>query len=135
MADIVKTLDGLEELMDRLKFYKHPEEAQTVQDAIEMLRSSKTYSLTSINLNDKIKVKLTASGIKRYVDFMNETNETVPGAISNTSMIPKIDEDGYTTFQLYYFMQIFGRSFVMGHDPDRQPIMPLDIILVKEEQK
>lgn len=135
MADIVKTLGGLEELMDKLKFYKHPEEAQTVKDAIEMLRSSKTYSLTSINLNDKIKVKLTAAGIKRYVDFMNGPNDTAHGAVSNTSMVPKIDEDGYTTFQLYYFMQIFGKSFVMGHAPDRQPIMPLDIILVKEEQK
>lgn len=86
-----------------------------------------------INLNERIKVKLTATGIKAYVDYMNEPNVVAKHGqpVKTKYLLPTIDDEGYTTFQLWEFMSIFGQYFYMGNND--QVIMPLEIIKCKPE--
>ena len=83
-----------------------------------------------INLNDKVKIKLTAHGIKTYIDYMNDINN---GRVKNPIILPKeclptIDKDGYTTLLMWQLFSIFGKHFYMAMDP---VFMPLEIIKVE----
>lgn len=81
-----------------------------------------------INLNDRVKVKLTVEGIKNYIDYMNEPNRGVPAdsqAIPPRDCLPKIDGEGYTRMQLWEMFQIFGRHINIAVNA---PIYPLEII-------
>ena len=82
-----------------------------------------------INLNDLVKVKLTVLGIKKYIDYMNSPNEgrTHNPVIKPKNCVPTIDEDGYTTFQLWQLFNIYGEHMTMGCEP---MFLPLDIIKV-----
>lgn len=60
------------------------------------------------NINHNVKVKLTRVGVQRYKDWMNRY---VP--VKDSS--PKIDENGYTEFQMWTFMQIYGDTMYMGN--------------------
>ena len=75
-----------------------------------------------INLNDKIKVKLTAHGLTVYKDFYKKFN--IP------ALSLKIDEDGYAIFQLWDFIHIFGDEIHIGA---RNVIAPLDILVEIDE--
>ena len=84
---------------------------------------------TKINLNDRVKVKLTVLGIKTYINYMDEVNN---GRIKNPAIkpkdcIPKIDDDGYSTFQLWQLFNIYGEHMTMASEP---MVLPLDIIKV-----
>ena len=81
-----------------------------------------------INLNDRVKVKLTVEGIKIYIDYMNEPNRGVPAdsqVIHPRDCLPKIDGEGYTRMQLWEMFQIFGRHINIAVNA---PIYPLEII-------
>ena len=81
-----------------------------------------------INLNDRVKVKLTVDGIKYYIDYMNEPNRGVPADSQATpprDCLPKIDGEGYTRMQLWEMFQIFGRHINIAVNA---PIYPLEII-------
>lgn len=57
-----------------------------------------------VNLNENIKVKLTDKGKEIYRSYYhNIDDEYVPTL--------DIDEEGYCEFQLWVFMQIFGKHF------------------------
>jgi len=62
------------------------------------------------NLNQSIKVKLKPLGIgilyKRHEDLDNRVKARVGRGISSFEV--KTDEEGYTTFQAWEFMEIFG---------------------------
>lgn len=59
------------------------------------------------NLNDTIRVKLTDYGKKIYTEELERTNRYFGRrVIENTS--PMVDADGYSTFQLWSFMNTFG---------------------------
>jgi len=67
------------------------------------------------NINDKIKVKLTEYGkdiLQKYVaDAMRKLKHLdVPDDYFPYSE----DEDGYTEFQMWTFMRIFGSHFFVG---------------------
>lgn len=65
----------------------------------------------NINLNDEIRVKLTPFGLKRHKDAWNLlTNE----AFHICYRAPSIDSNGYSTFQLWEFMNIFGQFLYNG---------------------
>ena len=68
-----------------------------------------------LNLNDVIKVKLTSYGKQVFYSYWN----IVPTPSLN------IDEDGYTQFQLWEFINIFGSYIYMGA---KNVIEPLEII-------
>lgn len=81
----------------------------------------------SIDLNDFVKVKLTPDAVKIYYNYMNEVNVKYDRGIIKNCM-PEIDSEGYTVFQLWQFMNIFGEHMTAGSDP---VIMPL--VLTKFE--
>ena len=67
------------------------------------------------NINDTIKVKLTAHG-KEILD--NDVENILPimkTCISDKTYYPyHVDKDGYIEFQLWDFMRIFGQHFWNG---------------------
>ena len=89
--------------------------------------------INRINLNENIKVKLTVAGIKAYIDYMNEPNKAAKNGqpIKTKYLLPSIDDEGYTRFQLWNFMSIFGYNMTCGSDP---VISPLEIIKCEPEK-
>ena len=77
-----------------------------------------------INLNETVKVKLTDHGKDIYYHQFDNLNKTFGRQICKPSM-PKVDADGYTTFQLWCFMELYGDHIGMTL-PD--VIKPLEII-------
>lgn len=81
-----------------------------------------------INLNDRIKVKLTDYGKEVYRHrFDVEFARTKLKVFKPEN--PKIDDEGYTSFQLWDFISIFGNYIGMGLPV---VICPLDIICCGE---
>ena len=55
--------------------------------------------------------------------------------IDSQNLKPSFDDDGYTTFQLWEFMQIYGQFFILGSPTDKLPIMPLEIIKCEDGEQ
>ena len=64
----------------------------------------------TINLNDFVKVKLTDVGKDIYYHQNDELNEAIRqrGGRPVEARMPKVDEDGYTSFQLHDLMTLYG---------------------------
>lgn len=77
-----------------------------------------------INLNEPIKVKLTDLGRDIYYHRFDKFNERMGKEIIKPSY-PKVDENGYTEFQLWLFINIYGPYMDMGKP---NVIEPLEII-------
>ena len=60
-----------------------------------------------INLNEKIKVKLTDWGKEIYYHQHDRTNQIAGRKICEPKF-PKEDENGYTEFQLWAFIELYG---------------------------
>ena len=65
-----------------------------------------------INLNELIKVKLTDWGKEIYYHQYDRTNQ-IAGREICKPRFPKEDENGYTEFQLWYFMELYGKHMGM----------------------
>ena len=65
-----------------------------------------------INLNEPIKVKLTDWGKEIYYHQYDRTNQ-IAGREICKPRFPKEDENGYTEFQLWYFMELYGKHMGM----------------------
>lgn len=63
-------------------------------------------NLINWNLNYNVKVKLTPTGVKHYINYYKQFN------IETT---PKIDQDGYAKFQMWGLMNIYGKEMWMGN--------------------
>ena len=75
------------------------------------------------NLNYHIKVKLTEKGREIYTRYLNDLEEEYE---IDSKDLPKIevDENGYTEFQMWEFMRLFGKHFSMiGENPCETNIM------------
>ena len=83
-----------------------------------------------ININEPIKVKLTDYGKVIYFQKYNEVNKYLPKFKQRTISFPKVDEDGYSSFQLWDFMEIYGSYFGMGR---QEVIKPIEIVYEVEE--
>ena len=84
-----------------------------------------------INLNDRIKVKLTDLGKQIYRESFLSINERYGREIfSKERAEPTVDEDGYTGFQLWDFMEMFGNYIGIGQ---ANVIDPIEIIVAKGE--
>lgn len=94
------------------------------QQKCEKLESKETKKLTKINLNDKIKVKLTPLGAEIYYHQYDDINKRQGENTIEPSM-PKIDEKGYTEFQLHHFISLYGQHIRIGKP---NIIDPIDII-------
>ena len=77
-----------------------------------------------INLNEIVKVKLTPLGAEIYYKQFDELNKQRGREICKPQM-PRIDKDGYTEFQLWYFIELYGQHIGMCKP---NVIEPLDIV-------
>lgn len=59
------------------------------------------------NLNENVHVRLNNTGRNIYKNHMQSLN-------SNLSTEPEVDENGYTKFQLWDLMHIFGKYISLG---------------------
>lgn len=77
--------------------------------------------MKNININDKIKVKLTDHGFAIWKDHEDEVWSLYPQLGKYVKSIDgyreKQDTEGYVTFQLWDFMHIFGPHCYMGSKP------------------
>ena len=84
-----------------------------------------------INLNDTIKVKLTPYGAEIYYKQFDELNKQRGREICKPHM-PRIDKDGYTEFQLWHFIELYGQHIGMCK---QNVIKPLDIVYCKHNRE
>lgn len=101
---------------------------QPCEDVVAGTRSGQPITKCDlvINFNDKIKVKLTDLGkdiFYHQYDWILEQNPKTRAYIK--PHYPKVDEEGYTTFLLWEFMQLYGKHIGMAAP---NVILPLDII-------
>ena len=77
-----------------------------------------------INLNEPIKVKLTDWGKEIYCHQYDRTNQIAGRKICEPKF-PKEDENGYTEFQLWCFIELYGEHMGMTLP---NVIKPLEIV-------
>ena len=77
-----------------------------------------------INLNESIKVKLTDWGKEIYYHQYDRMNQIAGREICKPKF-PKEDENGYTEFQLWCFMELYGEHIGMTLP---NVIEPLEIV-------
>lgn len=77
-----------------------------------------------INLNDTVRVKLTRLGKAIYRHRYDQINACAGEEVVKP-IDPKEDEQGYTSFQLWDFIELYGQHIGMGRP---NVIEPLDIV-------
>ena len=98
-------------------------------DIIEQLPSAEK-TANKININEYVKVKLTDYGKEIFYHQYDNLNKTYGKEIIKPSY-PTVDSDGYTSFQLWYFMNLYGRHIDMGV---QNVIEPLEIVFESAEK-
>lgn len=80
-----------------------------------------------LNLNSQIKVKLTDYGKDIYYHQFDELSALMQkkGLAPIEQVMPQVDEHGYTKFQLWEFIHLYG-NYIGIAMPD--VIMPIDIV-------
>lgn len=104
------------------KPYNAEEQAEAFDMAIEALQAEP--EPIRINLNEPIKVKLTDRGKEIYYHQYDRTNQIAGREICKPKF-PKEDENGYTEFQLWCFMELYGERMGMTLP---NVIEPLEIV-------
>ena len=100
---------------------------EKLKQRIDELESKETEKPTKINLNDRIKVKLTPLGAEIYYHQYDDIHKDYPKMKKHLqSSLPKVDENGYTEFQLWHFMELYGEHIGMCKP---NVINPLDIVV------
>lgn len=87
-----------------------------------------------LNLNDNIKVKLTDLGKDIYYHQYDNLNAAYGVEICKPKY-PKVDEDGYTTFQLWTFIELYGSHIGMGLPNVIEPIEIVFDVPTAEKRK
>lgn len=127
------TDDDFETIRIHLNAYKEKlcnqqrwEEANEYQRIIDrfMAFASAQPEPIRINLNEPIKVKLTDWGKEIYYHQYDRINQIV-GREACKPSFPKEDENGYTEFQLWCFMELYGECMGMTLP---NVIEPLEIV-------
>ena len=82
----------------------------------------------TINLNDRVKVKLTDWGKDVYRSAYFNLNKVLCRQIFTAKQAePKVDNEGYTAFQLWDFINLFGNYMGMC---EPNVIEPLDLVVI-----
>ena len=79
-------------------------------------------SFVPVNLNNKVRVKLTEKGFEVYRTRL----EPICGMLRQLYQPPKVDAEGYSEFQLHDFINLFGQQIGMGLE------LPCDINILVE---
>ena len=88
---------------------------------------NKSSDAKKINLNDRIRVRLTPLGVKIFYSQFDELNLSLGREVLEPHM-PAINKDGYTEMQLWHFIQLYGPYIGVGRE---NVIEPLDIIFIE----
>lgn len=75
--------------------------------------------MKELNLNDRVKVKLTPHGAEVYYhqhdDYIKHYKDNHPnGGEFLKPRMPQIDKDGFTEFTLWKLMQLYGEHIGIG---------------------
>lgn len=72
--------------------------------------------MKKLNLNDTVKVKLTPLGAEIYYHQFDEVNKRIElcGGKKIEPHMPQVDKDGFTKFQLWHFIEMFGDYIGIG---------------------
>ena len=105
-------------------------ENQELKQRIAELESKETEKPTKINLNETIKAKLTPYGAEIYYKQFDELNKQY-GREMCKPLMPRIDKDGYTEFQLWHFMELYGQHIGMCKP---NVIEPLEIVYCRNDK-
>lgn len=84
-----------------------------------------------INLNEPIKIKLTDWGKEIYYHQYDKVNQIAGREICKPKF-PKEDENGYTEFQLWCFIELYGEYMGMTLP---NVMEPLEIVYEREENE
>lgn len=83
------------------------------------------------NINEYIKVQLTDYGREMHRKNHDEFWSKIPHPVLLGDYTPpKEDEDGWSTWQMWTFMEQFGRYMRLG----MENVIKTDIIIVKDEE-
>ena len=93
-----------------------------ILDAVPKITSVQSSMSIHINLNDVIKVKLTDYGKEIWLHQYDDIN--LPDSCSTPAL--DVDDQGYTSMQLWCFMNLFGNHMHMGVN---NVIEPLELIV------
>ncbi len=96
-------------------------ENEELKQRIAELESEKAEKPTKINLNDRVKVKLTPLGAEIYYNRFKKLNETCNKKVIEPHL-PKVDTDGFTEFTLWDFMELYGKHIGMCKPNVIEPI-------------
>ena len=99
-------LDAVKKLEKPAPTAQHLSTIFDCEDIIKALPSVQQEPIR-INLNEKIKVKLTDWGKEIYYHQYDRTNQ-IAGRTICKPKFPKEDENGYTEFQLWGFIELYG---------------------------
>lgn len=80
--------------------------------------------MVAINLNEVVKVKLTDHGKEIYYHRFDKVNEFFGREVCKPSF-PRVDADGYSEFQLWDFIHLYGNYIYMAA---KNVIEPLEIV-------
>ena len=82
-----------------------------------------------VNLNQNIKVKLSDFGKEIYYHRFDEVNKKIQlhGGKPIKPTMPKVDAEGYTQFQIWHFMNLYGKYMEMCGE---RVLETLDVIIV-----
>ena len=122
MKDLISRNDAYNTLTE---YYHHTTEIQhmALREALERVPSAQP-ELIRINLNEPIKVKLTDWGKEIYYHQYDRTNQ-IAGREICKPRFPREDENGYTEFQLWCFIELYGMHMGMTLP---NVIEPLEIV-------
>lgn len=98
-----------------------------LEDENEELKRKLSEANNKINLNDRIKVKLTPIGAEIYYHQFDEINKKAGRTVIEPHM-PRIDKDGYTDFALWEFIELYGKHIGVGK---KNVIEPIDIFITQ----
>ena len=89
--------------------------------------------MKKFNLNYMIKVKLTDYGKDIFYHRYDEINDYLVrnGLKPIEPCFPEVDDDGFSKFQLWYFMNIYGKYLELGFD--QMPIENLNIYIDEKD--
>ena len=114
LIDIQDVMNALDAICERECVYTEKEREvmcggcrlNSAFNAIDELPSAQSEPIR-INLNEPIKVKLTDWGKEIYYHQYDRTNQ-IAGREICKPMFPREDENGYTEFQLWCFIELYG---------------------------
>lgn len=86
------------------------------------------------NVNHHVYVKLTDSGILKYINHYNRHSMSIPNfePMTITELVKRVDEDGYYKFQMHEFMEVFGEDVTTSTDFDTNIFFDKDELSVPE---